>query len=44
VNYLDITYPEVALTGLLLVLPIAIVFILFQRVLVQGILSGSAKG
>ena len=34
----------VALAGLLVVAPIAVVFIVCQRYLVRGILAGSAKG
>jgi multiple sugar transport system permease protein len=40
---LPITRPEVALAGLLVVLPIAIVFVFCQRFLVRGILAGSVK-
>ena len=37
-------FPEAALAGLIVVLPIALMFIFFQRFLVRGILSGSTKG
>jgi len=40
---LPITRPEVALAGLIVVLPIAIVFVFCQRFLVRGILAGSVK-
>lgn len=40
---LDIHRPEVALAGLIVVVPIAIIFLFCQRYLVQGILAGSVK-
>jgi len=43
-SVLSITYPEAALAGLIVVIPVAIIFMLFQRFLVRGILSGSSKG
>jgi multiple sugar transport system permease protein len=43
-SFLPITYPEAALTGLIVVVPIAILFLFFQRFLVRGILAGSTKG
>lgn len=39
----EMTRPEAALAGLLVVVPVAILFIVFQRFLVQGILAGSVK-
>lgn len=39
----NMTRPEAALAGLLVVIPVAIMFILFQRFLVQDILAGSVK-
>lgn len=42
-SYLPITYPEAALAGLIVVAPIALLFIFFQRFLVRGLLSGSVK-
>ncbi len=42
-SYLPITYPEAALAGLLVVAPIAILFVFFQRFLVRGLLAGSVK-
>ena len=41
---LPITFPEVALAGLIVVVPVAVLFLFFQRFLVNGILSGSTKG
>jgi multiple sugar transport system permease protein len=43
-SFLPITYPEAALAGLIVVVPIAILFLFFQRFLVRGILAGSTKG
>ncbi|PRY52874.1 carbohydrate ABC transporter membrane protein 2 (CUT1 family) [Knoellia remsis] len=43
-SFLPITRPEVALAGLIIVLPIAVVFVFCQRYLVRGILSGATKG
>lgn len=43
-NFLPITYPEAAMAGLVVVVPIALLFIFFQRFLVRGILDGSSKG
>lgn len=43
-TYLPITFPEVAVAGLIVVVPIALLFVFFQRFLVNGILSGSTKG
>jgi multiple sugar transport system permease protein len=40
---LPIHKPEVALAGLLIVVPIVVVFALSQRLLVRGILAGSVK-
>jgi multiple sugar transport system permease protein len=42
-SQLPITYPEAALAGLIVVAPIALLFLFFQRFLVRGLLSGSAK-
>ncbi|MCZ9880966.1 carbohydrate ABC transporter permease [Arthrobacter sp. B2a2-09] len=42
-SFLPITRPEVALAGLIVVIPIALLFLIFQRYLVRGILSGSVK-
>lgn len=42
-SFLPITYPEAALAGLIVVLPIALLFLSFQRFLVRGLLSGSVK-
>ena len=42
-SFLPITRPEVALAGLIVVVPIACLFVIFQRYLVRGILSGSVK-
>jgi multiple sugar transport system permease protein len=42
-SQLPITYPEAALAGLIVVVPIAVLFLFFQRFLVRGLLSGSAK-
>ena len=41
---LPITYPEAAMAGLIVVVPVAILFLFFQRFLIRGILSGSSKG
>jgi multiple sugar transport system permease protein len=41
---LPITYPEAAMAGLIVVVPIALLFVFFQRFLVHGVLSGSTKG
>jgi multiple sugar transport system permease protein len=43
-DFLPITYPEAAMAGLVVVVPIALLFIFFQRFLVRGILDGSSKG
>lgn len=40
---LPIHYPEVALAGLVVVVPVAVLFIAFQRFLIRGLLSGSVK-
>lgn len=42
-SYIPITRPEVALAGLIVVVPIAILFIAFQRFLMRGILAGAVK-
>ncbi|GIG63457.1 sugar ABC transporter permease [Longispora fulva] len=42
-SFLPITRPEVALAGLLVVVPIAVIFVFCQRFLVRGILAGSVK-
>lgn len=42
-SYLPITYPEAALAGLIVVVPVALLFIYFQRFLVRGLFSGSVK-
>ncbi|MFC5253277.1 carbohydrate ABC transporter permease [Streptomyces nigrescens] len=42
-SQLPITRPEVALAGVIVVLPIAVIFLLCQRYLVRGILAGSVK-
>ena len=41
---LPINRPEVALAGLLVVLPIAVVFLFSQRYLQTGLLAGAEKG
>lgn len=43
-SILPINYPEVAMAGLIVVAPVAILFIVFQRFLVGGVLSGATKG
>ena len=43
-SILPITYPEAAMAGLIVVVPVAILFLFFQRFLIRGILSGSTKG
>jgi multiple sugar transport system permease protein len=43
-SVLPITYPEAAMAGLIVVVPVAAIFLFFQRFLVRGILAGSAKG
>lgn len=43
-SFLPIHRPEVALAGLIVVVPIAIIFLFCQRYLVRGILAGSVKG
>lgn len=43
-SFLPITYPEAAMAGLIVVVPVAILFLFFQRFLVRGILAGSTKG
>lgn len=43
-SLLSITRPEVALAGLIVIVPIAIIFLFCQRFLVKGILDGSVKG
>lgn len=43
-SFLPITYPEAAMAGLIVVVPVAILFLFFQRFLIGGILSGSTKG
>lgn len=43
-SFLPITYPEAAITGVIVVVPVAILFVFFQRFLVRGILAGSTKG
>jgi multiple sugar transport system permease protein len=40
---LHIHYPEVTLAGLIVVVPVAVLFIVFQRFLIRGLLSGSVK-
>ena len=40
---LPIHYPEVTLAGLIVVVPVAVLFIVFQRFLIRGLLSGSVK-
>lgn len=40
---LPIHRPEVALAGIIVVLPVAVVFVICQRYLVRGILAGSVK-
>ena len=42
-SFLPITYPEAALAGLIVVVPIAVLFMFFQRFLVRGLLAGSVK-
>ena len=41
---LPITYPEAAMAGLIVIAPVALLFIIFQRFLVGGVLSGASKG
>lgn len=41
---LPINYPEVAMAGLIVIVPVALLFIFFQRFLVGGVLSGATKG
>lgn len=41
---IPINYPEVALAGVIVVVPVALLFIFFQRFLVGDVLSGSTKG
>jgi multiple sugar transport system permease protein len=43
-SYLPITYPEAAMAGLLVVVPIAVLFLIFQRFLVRGLFVGAVKG
>jgi multiple sugar transport system permease protein len=43
-SLLPITRPEVALAGLIVVVPIAVTFLVCQRFLARGILDGSVKG
>jgi multiple sugar transport system permease protein len=43
-SILPINYPEVAMAGLIVVVPVALLFIFFQRFLVAGVLSGATKG
>ncbi len=43
-SLLPIGPPEAALAGLIVVLPVAILFLFFQRYLVGGILTGGTKG
>jgi multiple sugar transport system permease protein len=43
-TFLPITHPEGALAGLIVVAPVALLFLFFQRFLVRGILTGSTKG
>jgi multiple sugar transport system permease protein len=43
-SILPITRPEAAMAGLIVVVPVALLFLFFQRFLVRGILSGSTKG
>jgi multiple sugar transport system permease protein len=43
-SFLPITFPEAAMAGLIVVVPVAILFLFFQRFLVRGILAGSTKG
>ncbi len=43
-SILPIHYAEAALAGLIVVVPVAILFLFFQRFLIRGILSGSTKG
>jgi multiple sugar transport system permease protein len=43
-SHLPITRPEVALAGLIVVVPIAFTFVVCQRFLARGILAGSVKG
>ena len=42
-SFLPIARPEVALAGLIVVVPIAVIFVFCQRFLVKGILAGSVK-
>jgi len=42
-SFLPITRPEVALAGLVVIVPIAVIFTFAQRYLVRGILSGAVK-
>lgn len=43
-SFLPITFPEAAMAGLIVVVPVAVLFLFFQRFLVRGILSGATKG
>jgi multiple sugar transport system permease protein len=43
-SVLPITFPEAAMAGLIVIVPVAILFLFFQRFLIRGILSGAAKG
>jgi ABC-type glycerol-3-phosphate transport system permease component len=43
-SILPITYPEAAMAGLIVIAPVALLFLFFQRYLVGGVLSGATKG
>lgn len=43
-TFLPIHMAEAAMAGLIVVVPVAILFLFFQRFLIRGILSGSTKG
>ena len=43
-SFLPITTPEAAMAGLIVVVPVAILFLFFQRFLVRGILVGLVQG
>ena len=43
-SIVPVTRPEIALAGVIVVLPVALLFIFFQRFLSRGILEGATKG
>lgn len=42
-NVLPIRAPEIALAGMMIAIPILVVFVASARVLVRGVLAGSVK-